>query len=216
VTIAGRNAGEGGRSLVLDFDGTITEIDLLDEVARRFGDPAVYQEVEDQLLAGEITLRECIEREFEPVQAPVDEVVGWALEEVRIRPGLGELVDLARARGWSALVLSSGFHELIEPILAREEIDLAVHANRLASNQEGWHVVWRDGRICPVCGQACKRASLPEGEVVYVGDGYSDRCAALASNRIFAAHGLARYLEEQGRPYDPFGDFLDVVRTLEG
>ena len=201
-------------SLVLDFDGTITQIDLLEEVAQRFGDPAVYQEVERQLIAGEITLRECIEREFEPVQAPVEEVLDWALREVRIRPGLADLVTLARARGWPALVISSGFHELIEPMLAREGVELEVHANRLAPDEAGWHVVWRDVRICPVCGQACKRASLPEGEVVYIGDGYSDRCAALASSRVFATRGLATYLDEQGRSYDRFEDFFDIARVL--
>jgi len=205
---------DGGCSLVLDFDGTVTEVDLLDEVAGRFGDPAVYQDVEDRLLAGEITLRECIEREFEPVRTPVEEVVAWALAEVRVRPGFCELVDLAGGRGWTVLVLSSGFHELIEPILAREGVELEVQANRLAPDERGWHVVWRDGRICPVCGEACKRASLPPGAVIYIGDGYSDRCGALASARVFATRGLARYLDEQGRAYEPFDDFLDVVRAL--
>ena len=33
-------------TIVLDFDGTITEDDLLDRIAREFGDPAVYEEVE--------------------------------------------------------------------------------------------------------------------------------------------------------------------------
>jgi len=211
VTIAPQG---GGCSLVLDFDGTVTEVDLLDEVAGRFGDPTVYQDVEDRLLSGEITLRECIEREFEPVRTPVDEVVAWALDAVRVRPGFRQLVDLADARGWPVLVLSSGFHELIEPILAREGVELEVQANRLAADERGWHVVWRDGRICPVCGEACKRASLPAGDVIYVGDGYSDRCGALASTRVFATRGLARYLEEHGRAYEQFDDFLDVVRAL--
>jgi 2-hydroxy-3-keto-5-methylthiopentenyl-1-phosphate phosphatase len=31
---------EQRRSIVIDFDGTITEDDLLDEIARLFGDPA--------------------------------------------------------------------------------------------------------------------------------------------------------------------------------
>ena len=37
------------QSLVLDYDGTVTESDLLDRAAKEFGDPAVYQEVEDGL-----------------------------------------------------------------------------------------------------------------------------------------------------------------------
>jgi 2-hydroxy-3-keto-5-methylthiopentenyl-1-phosphate phosphatase len=40
------NAGHRSRSVVLDFDGTVTESDLLDRIALEFGDPALYQEVE--------------------------------------------------------------------------------------------------------------------------------------------------------------------------
>ena len=31
-----------GRTIVVDFDGTVTEKDLLDTIARDFGDPEVY------------------------------------------------------------------------------------------------------------------------------------------------------------------------------
>ena len=201
---------------MLDFDGTVTEIDLLDEMATRFGDPAVHQEVEEALHAGTITLQECITREFEPVTKPVDEMVAWVLENVAIRPGLPELVGLAHARGWGARVLSSGFEELIAPTLAHLGVDgVEIVANRLDARPDGWRVRWRDEAVCAACGEACKRGGLPApGEVVYVGDGISDRCAALASDRIFATRGLARYLDEQGVQYEPFGDFHDIVRAL--
>ena len=61
--------------IVLDFDGTVTESDLLDRIALEFGDPAVYQEVEDGLDAGTMPLREVITREFAPVTAPL--LAGW-------------------------------------------------------------------------------------------------------------------------------------------
>jgi 2-hydroxy-3-keto-5-methylthiopentenyl-1-phosphate phosphatase len=56
--------------------------------------------------------------------------------------------------------------------------------------------------------------ALPDGEVVYVGDGYSDRCAALAADRVFARDGLARYLDAHGAAYEPYDDLHDVVRVL--
>ena len=40
------------RTLVVDFDGTVTEQDLLDTIASRFGDPEVYQEVDEGLDEG--------------------------------------------------------------------------------------------------------------------------------------------------------------------
>jgi 2-hydroxy-3-keto-5-methylthiopentenyl-1-phosphate phosphatase len=215
-----RSRGRLGRSrtIVVDFDGTVTEEDLLDEIASRFGDPVVYQEVEDGLDEGRMPLREVIRREFEPVTKPLQEVVEWELETVRIRPGFRELVQLAEERGWRLVIVSSGFHELIEPILAREGVEVELHANRVDPRPEGWRVLWQYDESCDSCGESCKRSIVKEfggaGEIVYVGDGYSDRCAAEASNRVFATKGLARYLDEQGVPYERFDDFHDVTRGL--
>ena len=205
-------------TLVLDFDGTITENDLLDRIARELGDPDVYQEVEDGLHAGTITLQECIVREYEPVTLPLEEAVAWMLDRVRVRAGLQELVELARGKGWPVVVLSSGFEEFIRPVLAAAGIDgVEIIANSVDARPDGWRVHWREEVLCATCGEACKRGGLPvEGEVVYVGDGISDRCAAQASDRIFATRGLARYLDQHGVPYEPFGDFHDIVRALRG
>jgi 2-hydroxy-3-keto-5-methylthiopentenyl-1-phosphate phosphatase len=202
------------RSIVIDFDGTVTEDDLLDTIARDFGDAAVYQEVEDGLDAGTMPLREVITREFEPVTAPLDEVVAWVLKHARVRPGFREFVERSQSDGWEVHVVSSGFHELIEPVLDREGVDVLLHANRVDASSTGWRVDWRYQDDCDHCGESCKRAMLPEGYVVYVGDGYSDRCAALASNRVFATSGLARFLVERDVSFEPFSDFNDLSEAL--
>ncbi len=208
------------RALVVDFDGTVTEQDLLDTIAGRFGDPDVYREVDEGLDEGRLPLREVITREFRPVRRPLDEVVRWELDNVRIRPGFQELVSLARERGWRLAIVSSGFHELIEPILEREGVEVELHANRVDPRPDGWRVLWRYDDGCGACGESCKRlvaqSLAGEGELVYVGDGYSDRCAAELADRVFACRGLARYLDERGVPYEPFDDFFDVVRSLDG
>ena len=49
---------------------------------------------------------------------------------------------------------------------------------------------------------------------MYAGDGFSDRCIALAATRIFARDGLADYLEARGVPFERFEDFHDVTRAL--
>lgn len=202
------------RALVLDFDGTVTEHDLLDEIALRFGDEAVYQEVEDGLDAGTMPLREVITREFAPVTTPLAEVRAWVLEHARIRPGFAHLVRRARGAGWQVHVVSSGFEELIAPLLEREGVDVSLHANRVDPRPDGWLVQWRYPDDCDDCGESCKRELLPEGYVVYVGDGYSDRCAALASDRVFATRGLAAYLAERKVPYEKFEDFHGIARAL--
>lgn len=206
------------RTLVVDFDGTITERDLLQEIAVRFGDPSVVHDVDRALHEGRISLREEITREYEPVRAPLDEVVSWVLDQVRVRAGFAELVLLCRERGWRLVVVSSGFHELIEPVLRREGVDVELHANRVDARPDGWRVEWRYGAACETCGQSCKRetvAALANGsEIVYVGDGYSDRCAAEEAQVVFARSGLARWLEERRVPHERFDDFFDVAGRL--
>jgi 2-hydroxy-3-keto-5-methylthiopentenyl-1-phosphate phosphatase len=207
-----------GRTIAVDFDGTVTEMDLLDTIARDFGDPVVYQEVDDGLDGGTMPLREVITREFEPVKAPLEEVVQWELDNVRVRDGFRDFVDHAREQGWRVVIVSSGFHELIEPILEREGVEVELHANRVDPSTDGWRVEWRYDSSCESCGESCKRSIVQElagdDELVYIGDGYSDRCAAEASDKVFATRGLAEYLEKRGIPYERFNDFHDVVRGL--
>jgi 2-hydroxy-3-keto-5-methylthiopentenyl-1-phosphate phosphatase len=148
------------------------------------------------------------------VTTPLAEVVAWVLDQAEVRPGLAEFVRAARNDGWDVHVVSSGFEELIEPVLEREGVKVELHANRVDARPDGWRVQWRYPDDCETCGESCKRSMLPPGEVVYVGDGYSDRCAALASDRVFATAGLARYLAEQGKPFEPFTDFHALSEAL--
>jgi 2-hydroxy-3-keto-5-methylthiopentenyl-1-phosphate phosphatase len=204
--------------LVVDFDGTVTETDVLDTIASEFGDPVVYQEVDDGLHEGRLSLREVITREFEPVRMPLDEAVQWAIENVRIRPGFRELVELARDRGWRVVVVSSGFHELIEPMLQHEGVDVELHANQVDAGPGGWRVIWRYDDECESCGESCKRSVVRriagDDEIVYIGDGISDHCAAEASDRVFATRSLAGYLDERGVPYERFDDFHSIAESL--
>jgi 2-hydroxy-3-keto-5-methylthiopentenyl-1-phosphate phosphatase len=169
----------------------------------------VYERVEGEL-GRTLTLHEVIAREFETIRTPVAEVAAWVAENAQVRPGFRELVADRRP-----LIVSSGFHELIEPVLARERVEVEVWANRLDPRPSGWRVRFRDDGACAECGEACKRGSLPSGgSVAFVGDGYSDRCAALAADRVFATSGLARYLSEQGKPFEPFSDFHVLSEAL--
>ena len=208
------------RTLVVDFDGTITEQDVLDEIARTFGDDEVYREVDEALDRNGITLHEVLRREFEPVRAPLGEVVEWIHANASIRPGFFELVELARERGWRLVVVSSGFRQLIEPVLERAGIEgLELVSNEVDPDPEGWRITFFDESRCEICGEACKRMTVRSvvdgGEVVYVGDGYSDRCAAEDADLVFARRGLAAYLTERGVPFEPFDDFFQIAEKLE-
>jgi 2-hydroxy-3-keto-5-methylthiopentenyl-1-phosphate phosphatase len=201
----------GPVGLVLDWDGTVTERDTLDLVLQEFGTAEIYERAEQELEAGRMTLNEVISMEFETVTAPLDEVVAYVVEHARVRPGFTELARIRRP-----LVVSSGFHELIEPVLERERVLGAVElrANRVEARADGWRVHYRIAETCPACGEPCKRGDLPPGEVVYAGDGHSDYCAALAADRVFATGSLARWLRGRGVSFTPLTDFRALAAEL--
>jgi 2-hydroxy-3-keto-5-methylthiopentenyl-1-phosphate phosphatase len=199
--------------IVLDWDGTVTEVDGLDLVLSEFGDREVYARVESEL-GRTLRLNEVIAAEFATVNAPLEEVVSWLVRRTRVRPGFREFC--ARHR---PLIVSSGFRELIDPILEREQIPhdrYELRANGIEPRPEGWRAVFRDGAVCETCSEPCKRADLPEDFTVFVGDGYADRCAALAADRVFATGGLVPYLDARRKPHERFVDFFQLAAALDG
>ena len=179
----------------------MTERDTLVMLLEEFGRP---------LPDGGGSYREVMESEMATLTVPLSDAVAWLVEHARVRPGFEELV-----RTYRPLVVSSSFEETIRPILDREGVDVEVVANRVEARPDGWRVLWRDDGLCPECGDVCKRSALPERPFAYAGDGWSDHCPALAADRIFARDGLARYLDERGVAYEPFGDLHDILRGVK-
>jgi 2-hydroxy-3-keto-5-methylthiopentenyl-1-phosphate phosphatase len=195
--------------LVLDWDGTVTERDGLHMVLERFGDVRVFAALEEELGRTQ-TLQDVIAKEMATITASLDEVVGWLLEHVRIRRGFHELVA-----AHDPLIVSSGFHELIDPVLEREGVRAGVAANHVTADPAGWRTAFTDVPLCDVCGERCKRGMVAGlGPFAYVGDGYSDRCVSLAAERRFARAELADWLDGQGVAYEPFDDLCDVLAPL--
>ena len=197
------------QALVLDWDGTVTERDTLHMAIERFGDLDVFDALEEEL-GRTLTLDEVIAAEMATIRAPLDEVTDWLVDHVRVRRGFHALVD-----AHDPLVVSAGFHELIEPILAREGVSARLAANHVVVGSDGWRASFAERPLCEVCGERCKRAAVAElGPFAYAGDGYSDRCVTLAAERRFARDGLATWLIAQSVAFEPFDDLFDIARSL--
>jgi 2-hydroxy-3-keto-5-methylthiopentenyl-1-phosphate phosphatase len=189
--------------LVLDWDGTCTVRDSLVAAVHELGDPSVYEREF-------ASYGEALAAEVETIRVTAEEAAEWAIENVQVRPGLHELAEL-----YQPVIVSSGLPQLILPVLGREGLELEVRSNFAKPSADGWQVRFRHDGPCPVCGDRCKRRSLPESRpLVFVGDGWSDRCASLACDRVFARDGLARYLDDEGVPYEGFDTLHDVAAAL--
>ena len=173
-------------ALVVDWDGTVTVRDTLRRRHRRVRGPDVFDAMESEI-GTRLTLQEVIATEMATVEAPLDEVVRFLLEHISLRPRLRRPRRAARP-----LVVSMGFHELIEPLLARDRIEGPVVANRLDVRPDGWRAVFREQALCAVCGEPCKRSDVAGlGGFVYVGDGFRTAARAGGVAVVFARDGLA-------------------------
>src|SRR5262249_32098771 len=132
--------------LVLDWDGTVTAQDTLHVAIERFGDVGVFRRLEDED-GRRLTIHEAIAVEMETINAPLKEVTSYLVEHVPLRPGFRELVERH-----DPLIVSAGFVELIELVLAREGVEARVLANRVDPRADGWRAIFRDDTPCSVCG----------------------------------------------------------------
>ena len=215
---------QDGMLIICDFDGTVTSRDTNSALARRFA-PEAYASVAGRLGSRELTLREVLDAEFANIDAPLTQLVDVAIE-IPFRPGFVELLDAAHENGAHVVLLSSGFHELIEPMLAHNGLAARVPllANRIRITPDGGAISWRDLPMCDLCGEPCKRHDVErlraehgeasDQEVVFIGDGFSDRCGAESADRIFARDSLATYLDGISVTYEAWSDFHEIRRAL--
>ena len=209
--------------IICDFDGTVTSRDTNSALARRFA-PEAFDGLEGKLGRRELTLREVLAAEFADVTEELDALVEVAVA-IPLRDGFEAFLDAADRADATVVLLSSGFRELIEPMLAHNGLGgrVPLLANSIEFDGRGGRVTWRELPTCDLCGEPCKRhdvASLrsehaADGrEVVFVGDGFSDRCGAESADRVLARDSLAAYLDERSIDYEPWTDFHDVTRRL--
>jgi 2,3-diketo-5-methylthio-1-phosphopentane phosphatase len=210
--------------ILSDFDGTATQLDTQQFLAQRFA-PEAFESLESKIFSGEMTLHEVLAGELKAITAPEREVVATAVQELPLRAGFPEFVHAVEAAGHRLVILSAGFRQLIVPLMEAGGVDtsrIELIANDLEFTSNGIEARFGQGQECNVCGQACKRVRALEvmthstGEpVVYIGDGFSDRCSAQIANRIFARNGLCEYLEHKGVPFERFETFFDITEALQ-
>ena len=204
-------------SVFLDFDGTISVDDVGMHLLSSAGAPA-WWELHEQYERGEIGSRECLVDQWALVDG--DEATLRAVAaEVALDPGFGALVGALRAAGAELVVVSDGFGFYVEQACAPLGVDVLTNAVDFAT---GELLFPHEDRCCPcsTCG-VCKQAPIKDARyrgrtTVLVGDGASDRKAALLADVVFAKGSLARWCDAFGVACTRFDTLDDVRLALVG
>ena len=174
------------RKYVFDFDSTLTRVEALDVLAEitlhgKSNKEEVIQEIQEITnlgIDGDISFTESLERRIKLLKAHKDDL-SPLVENLRdkISKSIEENKEFFRDFADDIYVISCGFKEFIDPIVAKYNIPShRVYANTFAFDKDG-NIIGFDvenplsqhnGKI-----ECLKQMDL-DGEVQVIGDGYSD------------------------------------------
>jgi 2-hydroxy-3-keto-5-methylthiopentenyl-1-phosphate phosphatase len=205
-------------SLILDFDGTLTLVDVGDALCARFAHPS-WHDIDLQYARGELSLPEAQRRMWALFTASESDARAFALEVGVLRPGVDALLDRAEALGYALRLASGGFEFYIRAILGPERLArfASIHANGARFSGSSMEPLFARGLECERCAVCKGRVVAQSGPgAVYVGDGHSDTCAIGKAAHLFAVRDkrLHRAALECGAAVTPFDDLAEVAALL--
>jgi 2-hydroxy-3-keto-5-methylthiopentenyl-1-phosphate phosphatase len=204
----------------IDFDGTLTQTDVIDQLIFKFAINDSWKEIERLWKLQAIGSAQCLRDELALVRVSDSELEAF-VASIRLDPGAVDLFNLITTLDIPLTVVSDGLDYFIQTILERHNIAGAdVRCNRMVriGTSIGIEFPYRQAD-CEVVAGHCKCASaravaLPLRSSIYIGDGQSDLCAARNASVVFAKNALADLLSREGKSFYPFGTLLDVVTIL--
>lgn len=207
--------------IFIDFDGTITKIDVGDSLFKEFGDSEKVDNIISKLLSDEISAKQTWISLCNSIGIVDRKLFDGFIDSVEIDPAFHELVRFCENNQMEFFVLSDGFDYYIDRIFKRENLSsIKVYANKLN--------ITDDGKLIPIfpyldseCTSSanCKwnhiiNHSSDDDFTVFIGDGNSDKYTAQFCDFIFAKDDLLKFCERERITYFPFNNFNDIVKKL--
>ena len=209
----------------LDFDGTISTTDVVDIVLEKFADPK-WKEVERKWQAGKIGSRECLSSQIALLKAEPEEIAEL-VSKVSLDPYFVSFIRKAEELGVLVTIVSDGFDLFIEQILKKNLGTasgflkaLPIFSNRIVPGPgKSFKAVFPNPSICEHGCANCKemvikRLTSQDDQILFVGDGLSDRYAAKAAHVTFAKGKLLDYCRENNIDSIPYDNFKKITDWL--
>ncbi len=202
-----------------DFDGTISSKDVGASLFNYFSGKRNSGTVR-LWIEQKISSRECLWRECHYIKASRQEMIE-ALNRIEIEQGFREFVDLLGRHQIPLHIVSDGLDFYIDAFLSRAgHVGLDIHANKAhfvdGSLYPSFPYFAQGCGFCGTCkGERVRALSRNEELTVYIGDGFSDRCAVGVADLLFARGDLVKVAQEKSVDWLPFANFYDIINHFE-
>jgi HAD superfamily phosphoserine phosphatase-like hydrolase len=211
--------GQPPLAVLIDYDGTISQVDVSDKILYSFLGQSYAQE-DAAYTSGLTGSRTLFSSQVKLLPADPGAVIALA-EAQPHDPTFARFVRRAIELEVPVEVVSDGFGFFIEPALQRLGVpEIPIVTNRTTFGPGRATMEFPNGHPeCFVCG-TCKRQRVLAHQaagrtVAFVGDGESDRYGAAYSDLIFAKNELVELCRRERWPYTLWQDFTELQEWLD-
>jgi 2,3-diketo-5-methylthio-1-phosphopentane phosphatase len=203
----------------LDFDNTITSLDVLDAVIGKFSVDQKWMIYEEAWKEGKIGSRQCLEAQLRSVRITCTELEKY-VRQIPLDPFALRLFQTLRRQNIPFIIVSDSFTVIIRTILNYH----GIHQTKVFANE----LKFEEDRLIPSfpyhskdCRRRCAHCKKShvlghkDKTTIYVGDGLSDVCPALEADIVFAKDSLASHLEAERKFHTTFCDLGDICAFFE-
>ena len=202
--------------IVSDFDGTITKEDGLYKFIKTYakGD---WEKIEQDWAEGKISSKECLIEEFKLVPNLSEELISGFVKTVEIDHSFKDFYERICNQNIDFCVVSDGVDYFINKILERYNLfGLNIISNHGTFRGESFELTFpNDFSSCKNNAGTCKCKIIEDlrskyNQILYIGDGVSDFCAADRADILYAKSKLADYCRKRNIKFIPYNSFSDI------
>jgi 2-hydroxy-3-keto-5-methylthiopentenyl-1-phosphate phosphatase len=209
--------------VLCDFDGTITTVDTAEWVLARFaqGDWRLFDR---QFEKGEITLEECLNRQFSLMKASEKQILEELENVVKFRSNFKKLAEYCKENRVPVVIVSAGLDFVIKHFLKLNScLDLVkVYSAKTAFSAQSIKFAFPilfDKTSDNFKHDMVRHYKTQDREVIYVGDGLADYAAAKDADYSFAIEDsrLAKLCRSHGigcRTINDFDELIEAIRKI--
>lgn len=109
--------------LVMDMDSTFIQQEVIDLLAAQAGVQDRVAEITERAMRGELDFASSLRERVSLLEGLPDSVIGEVAQQLRISVGAGVLVETFHRAECTVGIVSGGFRQVLEPLMAKHEID---------------------------------------------------------------------------------------------